>query len=197
VTRLVSQNTPYPLCRGEILRQHYSVSKQSPDSGTRFATYNWHLACNDWSHIMSAAMFTRSTLATGLALAIAGAAAAQPPRGYRVESSGTFDRFPYPPAVGGQTEYWQGRRWVTLRDPFGSEMTMPLQPKVLYYDAAFVTPGGLYRPRSIALIPDDRPRPMPQRVRVIPPPTTFRYDGGPAVPVPPVIVDPPAAARNR
>lgn len=141
---------------------------------------------------MSAAIVTRSAFAIGLALVITSAAVAQPPRTYRVDSSGTFDRFPYPPAVGGQTEYWQGRPWVTLRDAYGSEMTMPLQPKVLYYDSAFVTPGGLYRPRSIALIPDDRTRPAPAPVRVLPPPTRFRYDGGPVVPVPPVMADPPA-----
>jgi hypothetical protein len=139
---------------------------------------------------MQAATLTRSILIAGMALGVAAVAAAQSPRGYRVESYGTFDRFPLPPAVGGQSEYWQSRPWVTLRDAYGSEMTMPLQPKVLYYDAPFATPAGLYRPRSIALIPDNRPRPVPERVRVVPAPATFRYDGGPAVPVPQVMPGP-------
>jgi hypothetical protein len=146
---------------------------------------------------MSAVIFARLILVTGLTLAISAVAAAQPPRGYRVESYGAFDRFPFPPAVGGQSEYYHGRPWVTIRDQFGSEMTMPLQPKVLYYDAPFVTPAGLYRPRSIALIPDDRPRAAPPRVEVIAPPKTFHYNGGPAVPVPQVMVDAPAAAKRR
>jgi hypothetical protein len=136
-------------------------------------------------------------LSTGVALTIASIAAAQIPRAYRVESSGTFDRFPFPPAVGGQSEYWQGRPWVTLRDAYGREMSMPLQPKILYYDTPFVTPAGLYRPRSIALMPDNRPRPAPERVRVLPAPATFRYDGGPTAPVPPVVPEPPAPGRSR
>jgi len=106
-------------------------------------------------------------LAATLALAAASAAPAQPPRGYWVQGYGTFDRFPYPPAVGEHREYWQGPPWVTLRDPLGGETSMPLRPKVLYYDTPFATPGGMYRPRYIAVIPDDRTRPAP---RWAPPP---------------------------
>src|SRR5262249_5557025 len=158
-----------------------------PWSGTGFAPIEWYLARQGWRGTMWPAIITRSVLVVGLSLTIAATATAQTSRGYRVESQGTFDRFPFPPAVGGQSEYWQGRPWVTLRDAYGREMTMPLQPKVLYYDTQFVTPAGFYRPRSIALMPDNHPRPMPERVRILPAPATYRYDGGPAVPVPPVI----------
>ena len=108
---------------------------------------------------MRATQLVGPILAIALALTVGTAASAQPPRGYWVQSYGTFDRFPYPPAVGGHSEYWQGRPWVTLRDPLGWEASMPLRPKSLYYDIPFATPGGLYRPRHIVVIPDDRPRP--------------------------------------
>lgn len=133
--------------------------------------------------------FSRTFLAVCLAFSTADTRADQP-HGYWVQSSGHFDRFPFPPAVGGQSEYWHGRPWVTLRDPFGSQLTMPLQPKVLYYNAPFATPGGYYYPRSITMIPDDRRRAVPERVRVMPTQATYRYDGGPAMPVPPVAADP-------
>jgi len=127
----------------------------------------------------------------------AAAAFADPPRGYWVQSTGSFDRFPFPPAIGGQNDYHPGRPWVTLHDSYGSQVSMPLQPKVLYYSTPFATPAGSYYPRTITMIPDDHRRGVPERVRVLPtfpPPTTFRYDGGPPTPVPTV---PPEPIRNR
>jgi hypothetical protein len=75
---------------------------------------------------------------------------------------------------------------------------MPLQPKVLYYGAPFLTPEGWYRPTSIAVMPGSRPpaNPVPpRRSEPIPPAAlpTFRYDGGPVNPVPDVAPEPPAA----
>ncbi len=139
----------------------------------------------------------RPALSVGLTLLTSVAAVADSPRGYWVQSSGYFDRFPFPPAVGGQSHYSTGRPWVTLQDPFGSRVSMPLQPKVLYYDTPFATPGGYYYPRSMVVIPDDRRRAVPQRVRQSLAPRTFRYDGGPTTPVPEVAPAPLPRIEKR
>lgn len=136
----------------------------------------------------------------------AGASAAQ---GTRIYTYGFYDRYPYPPVTGGTASYSYDRPWVTVQDQWGRQYDMPLRPKVLYYDAPFATPGGLYRPSRITVMPDSRPPrysfripptraeaavPPPTRTvpPVPPPPETFNYDGGPLDPVPDVPLDPPA-----
>ena len=148
---------------------------------------------------MSARLLTIAVL--GLA---SGSAAAQ---GYQVRTWGYFDRYPYPPTVGETWSYPYGRPMVTVQDPWGGLVDMPLRPKVLYYDNPFLTPQGWHRPTSIAVMPDPRPRTyvVPSRViesvpvapapapapSVSAAPPTFRYDDGPASPVPDVDADPP------
>lgn len=134
------------------------------------------------------------------ALLCVGSAAGQ---GYSVRSWGYYDPVPFGPVFGETYSFSPYRPTVTMYDAWGRVVDMPLRPKVLYYDAPFLTPQGWYRPRSIAVMPDPRPRsvPVPTRpvemVRPIPPAsTTFRYDGGPVDPVPSVVPDRPATARD-
>ena len=130
-------------------------------------------------------MFGR-ILGTAALLIAASIATADPPRGYWVNSTGYYGQFPYPPVHGGRFEYSNGRPSVLVQDPSGAVVQMPLRPKVLYYSNPLVTPEGYYYPTSISVIPDDR-RPL---IRTQPAPSqfnpTFRYDGGPARPIPPV-----------
>lgn len=119
-------------------------------------------------------------------LMLSGVTAADPPRGYWVNSTGYYDQFPYLPVYGGRFQYDTRQPTVLMRDPSGAVVSMPLRPKVLYYSNPLVTPEGYYYPTSITVIPDDR-RPS---VRITPPPpgsrSTYHYDGGPTAPVPPV-----------
>ena len=137
---------------------------------------------------MSIANGLRWLLGLAAFLLTSGFAVAEPPHGYWVRSSGYYDRFPYPPAYGGHFDYSPGRPTVTYRGASGSLVTVPLQPKVLYYSTPFATPGGYYYPTTITLIPDDRHRPR-IRPHVASPAPTYRYDGGPANPVPMVEPD--------
>lgn len=130
--------------------------------------------------------FHRPLLVVAALAMSAGGATAQ---GYTVRSWGYFDQWPYPPVSGGTFSYTiGGRPTVTLQDPWGRIIDMPLQPKVLYYDTPFLTQQGWYRPISIAVMPDSRPRtylPGQPRTNVVPPPPA-------ASTVPP----PPAAASQ-
>ena len=141
----------------------------------------------------------RSMFIVAMLLGTATGASAQ---GYVVRSWGYYDPMPYGPVMGESSAYWPYRPTVTMYDSWGRIVDMPLQPKVLYYDTPFLTPQGAYRPRSIVVMPDSRPRsysvpaPIPTPVRPaepIPPGTTYPYDGGPTNPVPDVATDPPAA----
>ena len=120
----------------------------------------------------------------------AGGASAQ---GYTVRTWGYFDQTPFPPLTGGTYSYTiGGRPTVTLQDPWGRIIDMPLQPKVLYYDTPFLTTQGWYRPISIAVMPDSRPRTLmsvPRRTEPIPPAANT------TVP-PPLAAAPPPAARS-
>lgn len=128
-------------------------------------------------------------------LVAAGSASAQ---GYVVRSWGYYDPVPYGPVFGETYSFSPYRATVTMYDSWGRIVDMPLRPKVLYYDAPFLTPQGWYRPSSIAVMPDPRPRyfsaptrpvepgPRVEPPRPIPPATTYPYDGGPADPVPDV-----------
>jgi hypothetical protein len=114
--------------------------------------------------------FCRPVLVVATLVASAGGASAQ---GYTVRTWGYYDPVPFPPLTGGTYSYTiGGRPMVTLQDPWGRIIDMPLQPKVLYYDTPFLTPQGWYRPISIAVIPDARPRtfvPGPRQTELIPP----------------------------
>jgi hypothetical protein len=87
-------------------------------------------------------------------------------QGYQVRTWGTYDRFPYPPAVGGTYTFARYSPSVNSVDAWGRPATMPMQPKFLYYDSAIWTPQGWHRPTSIVVIPDDRPKyySVPSRV---------------------------------
>src|SRR5437588_11929555 len=86
----------------------------------------------------------------------AGDASAQ---GYTVRTWGYYDPVPYPPLAGGTYGYTiGGRPTVTLHDPWGRLVDMPVQPKMLYYDTPFLTERGWYRPTSVVVMPDARPR---------------------------------------
>jgi hypothetical protein len=148
------------------------------------------------------ARIRRPLIVTAALLLTAGVAGAQ---GYGVRSWGYYDPVPYGPVVGGTYSYSPYRPTVTFQDPFGRAYDMPLRPKVLYYDAPFLTPQGGYRPTSITVMPNSRPQaytvpagpPMITQPATPPAPSrplpTFRYDGGPATPIPDVTDDPPAA----
>src|SRR4026207_1456035 len=96
----------------------------------------------------------RTLLATSVILIATSAAIADPPRGYWVQSSGYYDRYSSPPAIGGRMEYSSSRPMVYVQDPSGAVVPMRLQPKVLYYSAPLITPEGYYYPTSITVIPD-------------------------------------------
>jgi hypothetical protein len=124
---------------------------------------------------------------TAALLIAAGAAMADPPRGYWVNSSGYYDQFPYPPAYAGRFQYSTDRPTVLVQDPTGAVVSMPLRPKVLYYSKSLVTPEGYYYPTSITVIPDDRRPIIRTQPRMLPSiGSTYRYDGGPVSPIPPV-----------
>lgn len=165
---------------------------------------------------MTGRQLVRMALGLGLVLGAAGPASAQVgygPGAFRVESWGYYDRYPYPPAAGPRVLYSSGRPWVTYYDPRLGWVDGPLQPKVLYSGAPLPTPQGYYTPRSMTVYPNDRPAPLPppatrpaapEPARSAPAPAkpadpsgTFRYDGGPARPVPDVAPDlaPPKAAE--
>jgi hypothetical protein len=137
----------------------------------------------------------RLLFAAAAALLAASAAGAQ---GYVVRSSSYYDPVPFGPVVGGTYSVSPYRPMVALEDSWGRIVDMPLQPKVLYYNAPFLTADGWYRPTSIAVMPSSRPPsytvparpPEPVRPTGVP---TFRYDGGPTVPVPDVIPEQPAS----
>jgi hypothetical protein len=141
----------------------------------------------------------RPLIAGTFLLMTAGGASAQ---GTTVRTWGYYDPVPYGPVFGETYSYTPYRPTVTMYDSWGRLVDMPLRPKVLYYDTPFLTPQGAYRPRSIVVMPDSRPRgypvpapTAPSRAQVaepIPPATTFPYDGGPTSPVPAVEADVPA-----
>jgi hypothetical protein len=122
-----------------------------------------------------------------LLLATASASA----QGYLVRTGGYYDRFPYPPAIGGTWSYSPYRPMVTVYDPWGRVAAMPLQPKVLYYGASFLTPQGWHQPTSITVMPDPYPRAyrVPTRVLEVIPPARSVPEATPprpaAKPIPP------------
>src|SRR5947209_680161 len=136
----------------------------------------------------------RPFVVAAVLLAATGSASAQ---GYVIRSWGHYDPVPYGPVFGGTYSYSPYRPTVTLHDPWGRVVDMPLQPKVLYYDAPFRTPQGWYRPTSIAVMPNSRPQRYAAPALPTPPAPpapalpTFRYDGGPTRPVPDVAAGPP------
>jgi hypothetical protein len=141
----------------------------------------------------------------GAVLLMAGPVAAQyyPPNGwyrpdaapgYVVRGFGYYDGYVLA-GPGGYEAYYAGVPIVTTLDPWGRVADVPLRPKVLYYSDRIMTPYGPYYPVSIAMIPDDRPRPRPEppRTEALP---TFRYDPGtPAKPAPPPAPLMPRAAE--
>jgi len=147
---------------------------------------------------------TRRPLFVIAALALgAGGASAQ---GYAVRTWGYYDPVPYPLAGGTYSYSIGGRPTVTVHDPWGRLVQMPLQPKVLYYDLPFATSQGWYRPTSIVVMPDSRPRsyvaparpagPPPPKA-ALPAPAPARSGVLPEVksagPIPTVPVNPPRA----
>jgi len=99
----------------------------------------------------------RRTLFAVAALVLsAGGASAQ---GYTVRTWGYYDPVPYPPLGGGTYSYTiGGRPTVTLHDPWGRAIDMPIQPKMLYYDTPILTQQGWYRPTSVVVMPNSRSR---------------------------------------
>jgi hypothetical protein len=93
-------------------------------------------------------------------------------QGYYIRTWGTYDRYPYPPPLGGTYSYSAYSPSVTVLDTWGRPIAMPLQPKFLYYDSAIWTPQGWHRPTSITVIPDTRPRYYPVPSRVVEPAPT-------------------------
>jgi hypothetical protein len=159
---------------------------------------------------------SRPSIIASALLLVAGSASAQ---GYALRTWGYYDPVPYGPVIGETYGYSPYRPTVTMYDAWGRLVDMPLRPKVLYYDTPFLTPQGWYRPRSIAVMPDSRPRYYPapgvtrEPVRVpeviprsepvrpkrpvpppkpIPPAATYPDDRAPANPVPAVAPESPA-----
>src|SRR5262249_20053031 len=126
-------------------------------------------------------------LVVGAVLIAASPAAAQylPPNGwyrpdaapgYVVRGFGYFDAYPLA-GPGDYEAYYAGRPFVTTIDPWGVVADVPLRPKVLYYSDRILTPYGSFYPVSIAKIPDNRPRPVPQpQLTESVPLPKFRYD---------------------
>jgi hypothetical protein len=144
----------------------------------------------------------RRSLVAVAALALgAGGASAQ---GYAVRTWGYYDPVPYPLSGGTYSYSVGGRPTVTVHDPWGRLVQMPLQPKVLYYDMPFATAQGWYRPTSIVVMPDARPRsyvaparrdgPPPPKAALPPARSSVLPDVKSTGPIPTVPVNPPRAA---
>src|SRR3954466_2530719 len=129
------------------------------------------------------ARIRRPLFVTAVFLLTAGVARAQ---GYGVRSWGYYDPVPYGPVVGGTYSYSPYRPTVTLHDPFGRAYDMPLRPKVLYYDAPFLTPQGGYRPTSITVMPNSRPQAytVPARPPLVSPTAPAPAPARPRAPLP-------------
>jgi len=113
-------------------------------------------------------------------------------QGYHIRTWGSYDLYPYPPTLGGTYTYSSSAPTVTVLDSWGRPVTVPMQPKFLYYDSAIWTPQGWHRPTSITVIPDDRARYSTTPSRIIgtapstPPAPAVREYKSPAVPIPKV-----------
>jgi hypothetical protein len=152
---------------------------------------------------MIAHLVRRSALSVATVLLLASTGVAQPPPpGYRVYTSGYYDRYPYPPTIGSMAIYSSGPPVISYVDPWGRVVDMPLRPKVLYGNTPFLTPDGFHYPTSIVVIPEPARRPVAYRVRPAapaqkqtpePPPLIPRaadLDAVPLLPQPPPVLGP-------